>query len=54
MTKITPDLLKGAVVEEVEAEGECIGCIKLRLADGRQVDVTIYGEDGNDVWMEVM
>jgi len=56
MTKITPDLLRGAVVEEVISEGECIECIKLRLSNGRSVDVNANcGDIGDDgAWMGVM
>lgn len=57
MSKITPDLLIGAVVEEVDADGECIQCIHLKPSDGRYVDVVAYcdnEDDGSNAWMEVM
>jgi len=55
MTKIDPKTLVGAVVEEVKSEGECIECIKLRLSDGRSVDVNASTSNCiYDPWMEVM
>jgi len=54
MTKITSEDIVGAVVEEVESEGECIECIRLCLPDGRSVDVVVNGEARSyDMWMEV-
>ena len=56
MSRITPDELIGAVVEEVDTYDECINCVKLRLSDGRSVDLVPSSEldaDG-DAWIEVL
>lgn len=59
MTNITPEALIGAVVTEVDAEDDCIYEIKLRLSDGRYVElygmheyVELWGS--RDAWMEVL
>lgn len=53
---ITPDVLVGAVVDEVVFSGEMIDCVKLTLPDGRSVDLNACGdtEEYGDPWMEVL
>ena len=56
MTNTTPEALIGAVVEEVDAEGECINKVRLRQPDGRYVELYACCEDEDEVgyWIEVL